>query len=24
VRRQPDGSWKTLIDNPFHEEFLRS
>src|SRR5262245_54566700 len=22
VRRQPDGSWKTLIDNPFHEEFL--
>jgi ketosteroid isomerase-like protein len=24
VRRQPDGSWKTLIDNPFHEEYLRS
>jgi uncharacterized protein (TIGR02246 family) len=22
VRRQPDGSWTTLIDNPFHREYL--
>jgi ketosteroid isomerase-like protein len=22
VRRQPDGTWRTLIDNPFHEEYL--
>lgn len=24
VRGGPDGSWTTLIDNPFHEEFLRA
>jgi ketosteroid isomerase-like protein len=23
VRRQADGTWKTLIDNPFHEEYLK-
>lgn len=22
VRRQPDGSWRTLIDNPFHDQHL--
>jgi ketosteroid isomerase-like protein len=24
VRRQPDGKWRTLIDNPFHEQYLRA
>ena len=23
VRRRDDGTWFTLIDNPFHEEFLK-
>ena len=22
ARRQPDGTWRILIDNPFHEEYM--